>query len=128
MRIISQNPLEIELPIKVISEANSRGHWGGRASRFKKQRLDVRLTCNRAIKPLPDNATAIVTLTRLGKRTLDTDNLSGAFKAIRDEIAAMMGIDDGSERIEWRYRQLYPLEYGIRIKIEICPSRGKNVR
>lgn len=38
-------------------------------------------------------------------RMLDSDNLAGAFKAVRDGVAEAMGIDDGSERLEWRYAQ-----------------------
>ena len=36
---------------------------------------------------------------------LDSDNLSGAFKGVRDEVAAFLGVDDRSERLHWIYTQ-----------------------
>ncbi len=59
-----------------------------------------------------------VTLTRIGKRKLDSDNLQGGFKAIRDAIAKAFGIDDGSDRWGWRYDQRVEKRYGIEITIE----------
>lgn len=95
----------IEVPCKVKSEANTRCHWAVRRRRFKEQREAVRLAwanqCNKRIwslRPL------VITMTHRGRK-MDSDNLAGAFKAVRDEIAAIIGRDDGDESIEWRYRQ-----------------------
>ncbi|MBU6231397.1 hypothetical protein KGP36_01910 [Patescibacteria group bacterium] len=59
-----------------------------------------------------------VTLTRFGPRRLDDDNLAGSFKAVRDRIAQLMGIDDGSPLVSWVYKQQPSKEY--RVRIEIC--------
>ena len=62
-----------------------------------------------------------VLLVRMSPRKLDDDNLRGAMKAVRDAIAAWVGIDDGSARWEWCYGQRKgPLAVKIAIGI---PSR-----
>lgn len=49
---------------------------------------------------------ARITLHRPWARVpLDSDNLSGAFKGVRDEIASFLGVDDKSERLHWIYTQ-----------------------
>lgn len=48
----------------------------------------------------------LVTLIRLGPRRIDTGNLETGFKAIQDEIAASLQIDDADSRIEWEYGQM----------------------
>jgi hypothetical protein len=60
----------------------------------------------------------VVTLTRLGGRGLDSDNLAGAYKAIRDGVADWLGIDDGDDRIEWRYAQEPGGAKGTRVLVE----------
>jgi hypothetical protein len=45
-------------------------------------------------------------LTRCSPRKLDDDNLASAFKAIRDEVAKQLGVDDGGTRVEWVYKQM----------------------
>lgn len=37
---------------------------------------------------------------------LDTDNLAGAMKPLRDALAAWLGLDDGDPRVHWRYTQV----------------------
>lgn len=44
-------------------------------------------------------------LTRFGKKPLDDDNLRSCFKAARDSIARMYGVDDGGSDIKWEYDQ-----------------------
>lgn len=47
----------------------------------------------------------VVLLTRISVGYLDDDNLRGSFKAVRDQIASWLGIDDGHERIRFVYAQ-----------------------
>lgn len=132
--------IEIEMPIIVVSEANRRDHHMARYRRSKRQSSLCKIACLRLIKPLPEDYFAKITLTRLGKRTLDTDNLAGAFKSVRDIIADLLGVDDGSDRLTWIYAQekakkriiqdttknilnrLFEDGTGIRLKIEFYPS------
>jgi hypothetical protein len=61
----------------------------------------------------------VVTITRIGQRNLDTDNLAGSQKGPRDSIARWLGIDDASPMVEWRYAQERgPAKtYAVRIEI-----------
>ena len=111
--------MKIEIPMKVISEANSHEHWRYRQRRAKTQRYSTswNLYCelgDRPVSLLPCR----VTLTRLSPRKLDTDGLVSAFKAVRDGVADWAGVDDGDERWDWQYKQEKSKEYGIRIEIE----------
>lgn len=66
--------------------------------------------------PLP----CIVELTRvapLAGGTLDGDNLQSAFKALRDGIAARLGIDDADSRVTWVYKQALGKKYAAQVKI-----------
>ena len=115
--------IEIHLPIRTVSEANQSGfeHWGAKARRVKSQRETVYYALFEYRYELPGFDRYIVTLTRIAPRNLDEhDNLPRSMKAITDQIAKMIGIDDGSERIEWKYAQEKgkPKEYAVKIKIE----------
>ena len=94
----------VVLPIKVISEANSRDHWRKSAARKATHRGTARNLLQRHPRPATDGPVTI-TLTRIAPRTLDDDNLASGFKAARDGVADWLGIDDGSSRLAWRYGQ-----------------------
>ncbi len=126
-------PAELPLPlpltltiegVRVESEANAHAHWRTRQRRAKSQRALVRLALSRldraALLALPRLR---VTLTRLmgpRGRGFDSDNLVGAFKHVRDEVAAWLGVDDGSDWWEWVVSpaQMKGREYGVRITLE----------
>jgi len=97
----------IKAPLRLVSRANQRQHWTGHWRRDKEEQLVVRSLLNREGDPPPPPVT--VELTRVAPRSLDSDNLQGAFKAVRDAVAAWLGIDDGDDRIEWRYAQRQPI-------------------
>jgi hypothetical protein len=59
-----------------------------------------------------------VTLTRVGVRELDSDNLARSMKACRDGVADALGVDDGSKLYDWQYRQRKGKEYGVEVMIE----------
>lgn len=118
---------EVLLPVRTWSEANQRGHWGKRARRTKKQREAARLLVRAARWVLPKSGTIAITLTRIGPRVLDSDNLASALKAVRDGVADALRVDDGSSRIEWRYAQERGKagEHAVRVEIhELKPVRG----
>lgn len=101
---------------------NSREHHFARAERVKKERSSVRLLliANRVESRIHTELVAewrqsredlrselriVVTFVRIAPRKVDDgDNLSSCFKAIRDEIAAYLRLNDGdSERIRFEY-------------------------
>lgn len=62
-----------------------------------------------------------VRLTRISPGVVDDDGLQGGtMKAVRDEVAAWIGIDDGHARIRWSYEQQgCPLrQFALRIEVE----------
>ena len=85
--------VDLVVPVATISEANARSHPQARATRVRRQRETVTAHLARyPARPLP---VARVRLVRLGERALDTDNLAGALKAVRDAVAAWLCVDDG---------------------------------
>lgn len=91
-------------PIKLISEANQREHWSVKQKRKKTQQQMLQVFWRNNVKrrvTLPCK----VTLTRVGARKLDADNLAGSFKHVQDQIARELGCDDGSGLVEWAYKQ-----------------------
>jgi len=56
------------------------------------------------------------------RQRLDDDNLSGGLKALRDAIAASLGLDDGDARIRFEYSQhLTTGKPGTLVRIETQP-------
>lgn len=102
----------LELPCRVVSEINRRDYWPVKARRAEIQRDALADACRRAgwgavgvistrwQPPLP----ARVTFTHVG-RAMDDDNLRSAFKALRDEVANWLGVDDGGTEVAWEYQQ-----------------------
>lgn len=129
---------EVVIPIRAYSEPNCRDHWSVRWRRQQTQKW-LAISALREIEcqiAMP----ATITLTRLGPKTLDDDNLSASLKAVRDAIADAIlrdrsqritddgrivhiyGAADGDERITWKYAQEKNQKYKVRITIE-CNSR-----
>ena len=101
------------IPMKLPSLANERMHWRKMATLKRKQRAVTKLCMMSAvIPPLP----LVVTITRVGPCKLDDDNLASACKYVRDEIAAAVGVDDGSDQYTWQYKQSIG-RYGIDVEI-----------
>jgi hypothetical protein len=112
----------LEIPMRLMSEANTHQHWRKKYERNKRQQKAVKLIwlSKRPSVAIPCR----VCFTRIGPKLLDSDNLAYAFKAIRDELAGLIrpglapGQADGDgSGIDWIYAQEKGL-YGIRIEIE----------
>jgi len=118
--------LSCTLPIKTVSVLNVREHWAKRAKRSKLHR-------ETAVKMLRTYGEShrlyrgafpirfTITLTRIGGRTMDGDNLQASLKATRDGVSDWLGIDDGDKRLTWVYRQepkKRKLPPGVRVDIE----------
>lgn len=115
--------LEFYAPIKTVSEANQRDHWTVKNKRKKAQQAEIDAEFLKALNHRKIQLPCLVKFTRYGPRALDTDNLSGAFKGIRDSIAARIGVDDGSELIKFEYHQIPIRERTYGVKVEIICSR-----
>jgi len=116
----SDEPIvSVSLPLRTRSLANMREHWAKRAKRSRNERALARLVLSRSQTPNPP---LVVTLTRVAPRKLDTDNLAGALKSVRDGVADWIGIDDGDSRVEWVCSQkpggvrIYAVEVEVRAR------------
>lgn len=88
------------IPIKTVTGLNAREHHMTRARRVKSERQATALI----VKPFP--TPCIVRLIRMSSALADDDNLPGACKAIRDEIARLCGCGDSPrDPITWVYAQ-----------------------
>lgn len=106
-------------PIKVISEANQREHWRAKHKRKAEQQTALKLFWGQHVQRLPKPPVTVV-FTRIGQRKLDDDNLANAFKGLRDQLAKMIGVDDGSDLIRFEYRQIATgkRQYGIEVEVK----------
>ena len=98
--------VRFELPLRLASVANLREHWASKAKRARAHRMALAAAW-RSAKARGATCTlpALVRLTRVAPRALDDDNLQAAFKALRDQVAAELGVDDRSPLVVWRYAQ-----------------------
>lgn len=109
------------LPVYTVSEANLSEHWSKSSKRHKTQKTLIHFWFQNA-KPkifLP----CIIKLTRISPRFLDDDNLTIAFKWIRDAIAENIfpgkaaGRADDSKLIKWQYDQIKGNPQSIKIEL-----------
>ena len=103
-----------DLPIKTVTGLNAREHWRVRHKRVQAERH----TTAWHIRPFA--TPAVVRFTRLSPALCDDDNLQGAMKAIRDEVAKIAGVDDGPRGpIRWEYAQekCKRGDFGVRVEI-----------
>ena len=111
--------IEVEIPIKTVSEANMREHWGVKHGRQILQSNAVAYGLFPYRTEIAEFKLPLaISFTRIGKRELDSDNLQSAFKKIRDKVAAILSVNDGDKQIKWDYQQEKGSRYAIRIKVE----------
>lgn len=118
--------LTLTIPLKVTYTLNSRLHWSQRAKMRKAERGAVVLafaTCGMRPRPPQPHWRWNIALTRVGPREMDDDNVAGALKAIRDEIAKQLGVDDRDKRVTWTYHQVKG-PYAVRIAIDTSVVRA----
>ena len=106
------------LPIRTVSEANVREHWGVVAKRAAAQRAESYYRLRNYRRAVVGKSVTIE-LVRIAPRKLDDDNLARSFKAIRDGIADAMGVRDNDRRIRWAYDQRSDgvKTYGVEVNI-----------
>lgn len=101
----------VTIPLAIKTSDNLREHHFARHKRVKMQRgcvllaLPVRkLAAER--NWLNIKGRILVVLTRISPRRLDShDNLRSAFKAVVDQLAAQLGVDDRDHRLGFVYQQ-----------------------
>jgi hypothetical protein len=109
----------LRVPVYTSSDlTQSREHWSIVRERANAQKGIV---CNYMNKIAPSNVRCVM-ITRIAPRKLDSDNLHGALKSVRDAIALALGRDDADWKdgaIKWQVYQRYevPRTYGIEVDI-----------
>ena len=98
----------VDFPVQSVNAYKE--HWGQRQLRreLAHHAVKSRLAVNGQawIRPvLPSSWHWRVTFERRAHGRLDRDNLVSAFKAHRDAVAEVLGLDDRDPRIEWEYEQ-----------------------
>lgn len=89
-----------------------REHWRARARRVKSERRATALFLHDSRPALP----CTVLLTRVGPSNgLDDDNLRGSLKAVRDQVAQWLGVDDRSPLVVWAYEQRRGKGWGVEV-------------
>jgi hypothetical protein len=112
----------VRVPIRTVSEMNQREHWHATYRRHRVHYSAVVMSFAYPARlwlrahPAPYG----VSLIRIAPRPLDADNLAASFKAVQDEVARQLGVDDGSDLVRWTYAQRKgrPKEYAVEIRIE----------
>lgn len=96
--------MSISIPIRTVSPLNAREHWRARSRRVKAEREAAQIMLYSQRRP---EIPCSVLLTRVAPSNgLDDDNLLGALKAVRDQVAQWIGVDDRhSDRVSYRYAQ-----------------------
>lgn len=114
--------LEMNMPLRTVSEANILCHWAERKKRKDKQRHVLEVFWDTSTKKIP--LPCKVKLTRIAPRFLDTDNLASSFKFVRDKISELIkpGLAPGQADkkdilFEYDQKKSAPKEYGIKIEI-----------
>ena len=108
------------LPIRTVSEANSREHWHAKAKRHTDQKIIVKQSFNGKAHKIPLPIT--IKMTRVGKGKMDFDNLLPSLKYIRDAIADQLipgkaaGRADDDPRLTWEYEQKIRNTYEVIIE------------
>lgn len=112
--------MTIEFPLRTVSEANQSEHWMARYRRKKAQQREVNAEWKAKFKNRKIQLPCVVTLTRIGPKLLDTDNLAGSWKWVQDEIARLIGVDDGNTnllRFEYQQEATGKRKYAVRIEV-----------
>jgi hypothetical protein len=99
--------LRVRFEVVTRSEANERSRWGKikRADAAREATIEALAIALGEGQEIPKQGPWFVRLTRISRGKLDTDNLGRALKRIQDTVAAAIGVDDGSPRIEFDRRQ-----------------------
>lgn len=101
--------------LRLESEANAHEPWQARARRARAQAAAVAAGLAQT-EPVP--TPCAVTITRVGRGVLDSDNLAGSAKHVRDAVAAWLGVGDSpSDPVRWEVLQEKGEGYAVRVVV-----------
>lgn len=105
---------------KTVSELNQREHWAVKNRRKNDQQEAVAVAMLNALRGRKVQLPCSVTLTRIGPKKMDNDNLAGALKHCQDQIARQLGVDDGDESKVRFFHYQMPIgsrDYAVKVSI-----------
>lgn len=95
----------IRVELRTVPGLNAREHFRVRAKRVKSERRAVAWCLVGKPKP-PIPCSCRITRVSPGHVPVDDDNLVGALKSVRDEVATWLGVDDRhSKQVKYLYEQ-----------------------
>ena len=108
--------LDVTIPdLRLVSEANAHEHFWKRTKRANEQHSAVEAAL-KAWGPKPTTYPLLVIITRYAPAKLDSDNLQGSAKHVRDAVAEWLGVDDKCDAVLWFVAQVQqPKTYACRI-------------
>lgn len=106
----------VTVPIRVKSEANITGQL--KAKLLRKAETKEAVFGSLPVLAIVPPGPWLVTLTRIGGKKLDDDNLQSSLKVVRDCVADWLQVNDGDRtRVRWKYRQRPGWASAVRIEI-----------
>jgi len=107
--------ITIDIPLRTARGMNSREHHFTRYARARKEKEAVGWYLRMQQKPATP---LVVLLTRIApSEGLDSDNLVGALKSVRDAVADWLGVDDKHQHIvRYEYLQERGPDWAVRIE------------
>lgn len=113
--------MKLRIDIRTAARTNARpGHWGQRAKHTKAERMATRMAIFAAGMSDECDLPVTVRLVRVAPCALDDDNVRGALKAVRDEMASALRLaSDRDPRCRWLYgqRKGKVREYAVEVEV-----------
>lgn len=118
------NRISFTVALKTGNGLNDRAHWGTRSKKVKKERSVIAMAwlvfAGRGPRLEPPVKARLTRIKPAGKM-MDDDNLKGSLKAVRDQVAEQIGVDDRDKtKIVFDYDEQYG-PWGVRIEVEELP-------
>jgi hypothetical protein len=120
----------VQFPLHTVSENAYRSMHPLQSHRISaSQRAFVAQVIGSQLERVRGAEQVRVTLVRICCGVLDDDNLRGALKAVRDEVAAWLGIDDGDvPRLRFEYDQQVCKRGYRAVRVEVDDGRAEDPR
>lgn len=111
--------LAVTFDVETRSEANRRDRFARtkRTAAAREATIEAVSLALAEGQRLPEDPPYFVRFTRLAPVLLDDDNLGGALKSVRDAVAAMLKVDDGSPAFGKRCEQEERKKFGVRVEV-----------
>src|SRR6202789_1146039 len=86
--LVSDKTLIWDIPLRTISELNTREHWAKSSKRHRQQKITVSLSLKDKIRLV--SLPCIIKIIRISPRILDYDNLVSSQKWVLDSICDLI--------------------------------------